>query len=295
MLVSVIIPVHKTILFFKSCIESVLNQTYDNLEIIIACNGGLEIKACEEFLNINDSRVVYIKTKDGRHNARNEALNTAKGDWIQFLDYDDYLFPNKIEVQLTSLLKKNNSELCICKWKKFTQNIDEHYTFLFQKLFDKNQICADELVQKLGESRGFIATSSWLVKSNIVHGLKWIDSPNDDAVFFSEMLKKQPHFIMVPEILAGYRIHNDNTSSLRTKQEFDKLFVSWKVIARNLSVFKNKGKYHYLYTAFLNLITYSKQINRHKFFVVLFYTIFYAYKAEIGISMLYDLKKKVFK
>ena len=105
MLVSIIIPLHQTNNFFKNCLESALAQTHKKLEIILACNGELTVEQCKNFTLIEDKRLVYLKTANGRHNARNEALEIAKGEWIQFLDYDDYLFPTKIEEQLIAVLK----------------------------------------------------------------------------------------------------------------------------------------------------------------------------------------------
>ena len=249
MLVSIIIPVHQTHSYFKNCVESALAQTHTGLEIILACNGKLTTKECQHFIAIKDDRLVFLKTANGRHNARNEALRIAKGSWIQFLDYDDYLFPNKIEQQLEFLSKNRNLKLSICQWKKFNEKIDESYTFPFKYLFDEPEIRADHLVQKLALSGGFLATASWLVSKDIISELKWIDSPNDDAVFMSEILKKSPEVSILPKVLAGYRIHDANTSSIRTKQEFDKLMLSWKIIHHNLLFFNKKEVSLYLYKA----------------------------------------------
>ncbi|OOG78969.1 glycosyltransferase family 2 protein [Flavobacterium sp. A45] len=293
MLVSIIIPVHQMHDYFKSCVQSALDQTHKNIEIILACNGTLEIKECQNYLNIQDARLVFIKTDKGRHNARNEALAVSKGIWIQFLDYDDYLFPNKIARQLSEV--NNIYRLSICKWKKFTKSIDEEYTFLFDYLFSKTQTSSRELVQKLGQSGGFIATASWLVSRELLNGLKWIDSPNDDAVFLSEILKKSPEIIMIPEVLAGYRIHNSNTSSIRSKEEFDKLMHSWKIIHKNLLVLSGAQIDLYFYKAYLNLIRYSKEINKYKIIEVIYNCLCFGFRAKVGFSMYKDLKRNLIK
>lgn len=295
MLISIIIPVHKTILFFKSCVESALNQTYENIEIIIACNGTLEIEDCKRFLNINDPRIIYLKTESGRHNARNEALLACKGEWIQFLDYDDYLFSDKIAIQLKELKNFSIAQLSICQWKKFNDRIEEDYIFPFSKLFDESKISARRLVQKLGINGGFIATASWLVSKEFILGLKWLDSPNDDAVFLSEILKKSPEISVIPQILAGYRIHKNNTSSIRTKTEFDKIFKSWKVISKNLETLNVSELNRYLYAAYLSLILYSKELKGHKILMILSKVFYFGIKSGFGFSIFRDIKKKIFR
>ncbi|MGG7033614.1 MAG: glycosyltransferase [Flavobacterium sp.] len=296
MLVSIIIPVHQTHDFFKNCVGSALVQTYGNIEVILACNGNLEIKQCQEYLSKNDSRIVYIKTQNGRHNARNEAIEIAKGDFIQFLDYDDFLFPNKLERQLGIVDGSYwNSVLIISQWKKFHKDINENYVFPFKYLFDESMIDAGQLIQKLAKSRGFLATSSWLISRDLISGVKWIDSPNDDAVFLSEILKKIPDVILIPEILSGYRIHTENTSSIRKKSEFDKLMLSWKLIHQNLVLLGVPELNLYIYNAYLNLIGYSKGINKYRLSEVIRRSVVFGFRAKVGASMFKEIKMKLLK
>lgn len=290
-LVSIIIPVHKTHSFFISCVESALSQTHKNIEVILACNGNLEINECKKFLDINDHRLVFIKTIQGRDNARNCALEIAKGNWIQFLDYDDYLFPAKIEKQLNEVMY--DYKLIICEWKKFTKDVSDNYNFPFKSLFTNKLVSANKLIQKLGQSGGFIATSSWLVSKELLSELKWQDSPNDDAVFLSEILKKEPRIIMIPEVLSAYRIHESNTSSIRNKEEFDKLMKSWKVIYHNLKKIKDANVEVYIYKSYLYLIGYSKQIDKYRLQEVVYNCICFGLKGKVGFVMLKDIIKKI--
>jgi glycosyltransferase involved in cell wall biosynthesis len=294
MLVSIIIPVHRTISFFKTCVETALCQTYQDIEIIIACNGALEVEECKEFLNINDSRIIYLKTKNGRHNARNEALLIAKGRFVQFLDYDDLLYSNKLAFQLELIKDNFDTHISITKWKKFNSNINENYNFPFNVLFDEENISVGQLIQKLGRSGGFIATASWIVSRELLIGIQWIDSPNDDAVFFSEICKKRPNIRMVPEVLAGCRIHDDNTSAIRSIEQFDLLLKSWSQIYDNLKTIENSEANLYLYKAYLYLIHYSKDIKRYRIWEVIYKSILFGLKGGVGLSVFGDLKKKIF-
>ena len=268
MKVSIIIPVHKITPYLKDCVLSALHQTYDNLELLIVCNGGMSIEICRQFLNIKDKRLFILHSKSGRDHARNKGLEMMTGDFVQFLDYDDILFSHKIAAQIEVL--KNCSEDCfsITKWKKFSNSIDDHYIFPFNKLFTDNKINGAKLIDKLSKG-GFVATAAWLIPKQLTANILWIDSPNDDAVFLSEIIKTNPNILMVSHVLVGYRTHGENTSSIRSKKELKKIIQSWEIIKINLSSFNTVSLNGYLFKAFEYLLQYSKEVNYYKTFIIL--------------------------
>ncbi len=92
MKISVIIPIYKVEQYLRQCIDNVINQTYKNLEIILVDDGSPDNcpKICDEYAQ-NDSRVRVIhKLNGGLSDARNEGLMAATGDYVIFLDSDDY-------------------------------------------------------------------------------------------------------------------------------------------------------------------------------------------------------------
>lgn len=98
-LVSIIIPAYNTEKYIGNCIESVIKQTYHNLEVIIVNDGsedntlGIITKA-----RLRDNRVVVINQENnGPSAARNAGLKICRGDYVFFLDSDDWLIPNCIE------------------------------------------------------------------------------------------------------------------------------------------------------------------------------------------------------
>lgn len=109
-LVSVIIPAYNRASTITRAIDSVLNQTYKNFEIIIVDDGSLDnTKQLVE--SIKDKRMVYIKhpLNEGGSAARNTGIKVAKGQYIAFLDSDDEWLPEKIEKQLNLFRKLDNS------------------------------------------------------------------------------------------------------------------------------------------------------------------------------------------
>ena len=109
MLISIIIPIYKVESYLERCIDSVLHQTYRDIEIILVDDGSPDNcgKICDEFA-LKDNRVVVLhKENSGLSSARNAALDICKGDYIMFVDSDDYVEPTFCEEALNILIQKN--------------------------------------------------------------------------------------------------------------------------------------------------------------------------------------------
>lgn len=104
-LVSVIIPVYKVEKYLKKCVDSVIGQTYQNLEIILVDDGSPDRcgEICDEYQRI-DSRIRVIhKENGGLSDARNAGIDAAHGDYLMFVDSDDYIAAAMVEKLLTAL------------------------------------------------------------------------------------------------------------------------------------------------------------------------------------------------
>lgn len=109
LLVSVIIPIYKVDVFLKKCVDSVLNQTYNNIEVILVDDGSPDTcpEICDEYAK-QDSRVRVIhKCNGGQSSARNAGINIAKGDYITFVDSDDWIDPNAYKNLVSSAVENN--------------------------------------------------------------------------------------------------------------------------------------------------------------------------------------------
>ncbi|CAI3397726.1 glycosyltransferase family 2 protein [Enterococcus cecorum] len=109
-LVSIIMPSYNTSDFIGDSINSVLNQTYKNWELIIIDDNSSDNTA-DTVQSFNDSRIRYLVNSENKGAAfsRNRALREAKGNWIAFLDSDDIWYPNKLENQLNFMVNTNCS------------------------------------------------------------------------------------------------------------------------------------------------------------------------------------------
>ena len=108
-MISVVVPVYKVEKYLKKCVESIINQTYKDLEIILVDDGSPDNSGviCDEYAE-NDSRVRVIhKKNEGVAKAREDGIAVAKGEYICFVDSDDYIELDFCEVLLENLLKYN--------------------------------------------------------------------------------------------------------------------------------------------------------------------------------------------
>ena len=104
-LISVIVPIYNTDLFLERCVDSILNQTYENLEIILVNDGSTDRsgKICDNYIN-KDARVKVIHKKNGgASTARNTGLQAANGVYIGFVDSDDYISLNMYEEMVQNM------------------------------------------------------------------------------------------------------------------------------------------------------------------------------------------------
>ena len=114
-LISIIVPIYNVEKYLEKCINSIINQTYKNLEIILVNDGSKDSSKdiCEKFLKIDNRIIVVHKENEGLSEARNVGINIAKGKYIGFIDSDDYIEADMFE-RLYNNIKKNNADISIC-------------------------------------------------------------------------------------------------------------------------------------------------------------------------------------
>lgn len=122
-MISVIIPAYNAEQYLDRCLESVLNQTYREFELILIDDGSTDTTSIiAHRFSEADKRIRYIRKENGGSaSARNMALTLAQGDYIAFVDADDYIHPCYLETLLNTLLK-TNSDICQCDYLEVANN-----------------------------------------------------------------------------------------------------------------------------------------------------------------------------
>jgi glycosyltransferase involved in cell wall biosynthesis len=113
--ISVIIPIYNVEKYLKRCIESIIKQTYSNLEIILVDDGSPDgcAKICDEYKNKDERIVVIHKKNGGLSDARNAGLKVATGEIISYIDSDDYVDLDMYE-KMTKAMEEKNADIVVC-------------------------------------------------------------------------------------------------------------------------------------------------------------------------------------
>lgn len=167
-MISVIVPIYNAELYLNRCIESVLQQSYTNLEIILVNDGSTDRSGeiCDSYLEI-DKRIKVIHQKNGGPAlARNTGLRAAKGEYIGFIDSDDYIARDMYEILLAYMYddvditccgrvcifsKNNRREICyLSTTKKYTREEALSEVLLIRKI--SSSVCTKLFRRKLFEN-----------------------------------------------------------------------------------------------------------------------------------------------
>lgn len=121
--VSIIVPVYNVERYLNKCIDSILSQTFKDFELILVDDGSTDSSSqiCDEYLKKDNRIKVIHKNNGGLSSARNIGLDMAKGEYISFIDSDDYVSNKYIEILYTDILN-NDADISICENKRFKKN-----------------------------------------------------------------------------------------------------------------------------------------------------------------------------
>ena len=207
--VSVIIPVRNGLPFLKECLQSVARQTWGFIEVIVVDDGSTDGTA-EWIQNCGYPNVCVIRGAGvGSCAARNAGLAASSGRFVQFLDADDFLSHDKLELQVTQLLSCQHPELSI-SYSRLIQFRDGTDPTQGEPWHVEDREFArplDLLAEVLATPR-FIQTGQWLVpRSLALSAGPWDASlrADQDGEFFSRILAKAELCVACPEAAAFYR------------------------------------------------------------------------------------------
>lgn len=231
-LVSVIIPVYNKVAFLGETLKSVLNQTYQNIEVIIVDDGSTDGSTLilDEFERRSGSNVkVFKQDNGGACHARNLGIKESTGMYIQFLDADDVLDVNKIANQVSILENVGDDTLVFGPWVHFLKEIGD---INFERLaFFKDYEDTSQLLVDLWESQKMIAPFCWLTSRKIIERSEpWDESItlNQDGDYFSKIISNSREVVYVPDALGYYRKpENNNISTKKNRKTAESLFKTF--------------------------------------------------------------------
>lgn len=208
-LISIIIPVYNVEKYLEKCVESVINQTYKNIEIILVDDGSTDNsgKICDE-LSKKDERIKLIhKTNGGLSDARNAGLKIAKGNYIGFVDSDDYIKEDMFET-LYNLNEEHSSDISIVSYYELYNGkiISVRDT---KELTEYNNI--EAMKELLIDTK--IQSYAWnkLFKKELFDGLEFPTNKNFEDIATTLLLFEKAEKIVLLEEPKYYYARRDNS------------------------------------------------------------------------------------
>ena len=221
-LISIIVPIYNTEKYLHQCLDSILNQTYTNFEVLLVNDGSTDSSGiiCQEYVG-RDSRFRYFeKDNGGVASARNLGLERSGGAYITFIDSDDWIEPNYLDVLYTAL-KENDTDVAISTYKRFAQDGVFYFRIYsreddeFLNIGTRSRDSFLEILPRLGKlDHSFYSISSKLIKRKIIGNLLFDEqiSYAEDLNFFFHLYLGVESVVYVRDYTYVYRTHDASTS-----------------------------------------------------------------------------------
>lgn len=232
-LISVIIPVYNVEKYLDRCMQSVLKQTYRNLEIILVDDGSTDAsgKICDEYREKDDRIKVIHKENGGASSARNVGLKIATGNFIGFVDSDDLIVGDMYEY-LSDLLHQTNADLVSCCCTTKIKELDYK---------NKNEVLREyigreimELFYRIKGGGSFISPCRKLYKREILENLYFLEGKINEDVLFAYEVCKRAKKIVESNQNKYYYFKNDAgvTRSKLCKKDYALLEIWDEIVSR---------------------------------------------------------------
>jgi glycosyltransferase involved in cell wall biosynthesis len=201
-LISVIIPVYNVERYLRECLDSVINQTYKNLEIILVDDGSTDNcpQICDEYAGRDDRVKVIHKQNDGAGFARNAGLDAMTGEYIAFVDSDDHISADMYEVLLGNL-KAAGADVSVCRISAF-------YKDQAIRLLDDNKlIVIDPKARPLTAAEKYIHFSACnkLYKKHVFDNLRYNGIYAEDMYIYPQIVYNAGNYVITNRNMYFYR------------------------------------------------------------------------------------------
>lgn len=233
--ISVIVPIYNVENYLKQCLDSIVNQTYKNLEIILIDDGSIDRsgKICDEY-KLKDNRIKVIhKANEGLSAARNVGLLYATGEYISFIDSDDFIDINMYTI-LYNNINETKSDIVWCDYNIYIDknNIHKHNLFSGKRVYEILPPYAEFAADLFNKYHLEAFVWNRLYKKEIFKNIRFpYKRKCEDGFMVIAILKKAKRISVIPEALYFYRKRNDSLSSRKQRDvQFKKDFTESRII-----------------------------------------------------------------
>jgi glycosyltransferase involved in cell wall biosynthesis len=228
--VTIVIPAYNAEGYISRTLDSVINQTYKNLEVIIVNDGSIDNTSQVVRSHLKESSLdwkVIDKANGGQASARNTGILNAKGDYISFLDSDDYINPNYIEILLSSLIK-TDSDFAACPFQNvYEKDFEREPNYNKDiKVYETTELSYLYLHRKI-----VLIAPALLIKKEVTRNVLFDDEcPYDeDGLFVWSILYNTAKGVYCNIPLYNYRIREGSVMRSLTVEKCHKSIVRYSI------------------------------------------------------------------
>lgn len=290
--ISIIIPVYNVEKYLAECLDSCINQTLEDIEIICVddCSTDGSYEILEEYQN-KDPRIKIVRQETNKKQgaARNKGLEVATGEYIWFVDSDDYVDTKACQILYDTIKEFDVDMLCFSALQFV--NTDKNYTFSNSKFFQGVQI--NKIYhpktnwKEINFSNLCITPWAYLTKRHLIQNFRFREGVVfEDVDFSSILLASVNSFCYIPYTAYFYRTNFCSTTQTAISK---KKLEDWIEVAVSLDEFisKNKtSKQHFLFKQLINILYYDTNLST---------SISNSYVKPSNFNLLFSLQQKYYK
>ena len=256
-LISVIIPIYNVELYLKDCIDSVLNQTYENLEIILVDDESPDKcpQICDYYAKLDKRIIVIHKKNGGLSSARNAGLKISRGDYISFIDSDDIIELNFYQLLLKYISTNSQVGISSCMFNKYING--NKFPYRKDWIINKERIIEyHDFAEKTLLAKSSFTVTNKLYKKEVLKNIYFREGRiNEDTLFIFDLSKKienlKINMIEIPYSIYNYRFreesicqNSERALEIETLKNYDEILEFYKIknndLYRKLTILYNE-------------------------------------------------------
>jgi len=215
-LISIIIPVYNVELYLEKCLNSVINQSYKNIEIILINDGSTDNsgKICDEFKEKDNRIKVLHKENEGQAIARNKGIDLSNGEYIMFIDSDDFIELNMVEILYNNLINSKSDIVCCARIIEKNQKsrlVNNKGTFFMDSKQGIERLIFQEQVDS--------SPCDKIYKKELFKTLRFPEGVvYEDLGLIYKLFDKADKIMHIEDALYHYNIHENSTMTTNIKK-----------------------------------------------------------------------------
>ena len=241
--ISIIVPVFNVEKYLSKCIESLVKQTYKNIEILLINDGSQDnsLNICKEWEKKDDRIKVFSQRNQGLSEARNTGIKNAKGNYICFVDSDDLVLSDFIEI-LYYLIKKYGCEIAQVNFIEKTDDEIEKKINIEKQIFNEKILSSRDMIKGLttNDHKKNVIVCNKIYKKELFENLSFKNGKIYEDEFFTwKVFMKCKKIAVSDKILYVYRIRKNSIMNLQRKKISIKNLDYLEALEERMETFKN--------------------------------------------------------